>query len=126
MMVIGRPACCATVLAGMSAVSASTAMVAPMRRPNHRRAFKTVPSTDRRLGGKRRAAHAHPAARILPQLLSRMQVADGARDGVEIVLRETLGDVGVVERLLLDCTQNVLCQRRHLGVIPGTASIVLL
>src|SRR5262249_59956457 len=59
-----------------------------------------------RLRREPRAAHAHPAARILPQLLGRMQVAERARDSVEVVGREELGDVRVVERLLLDRRQD--------------------
>src|SRR6266568_2451400 len=53
-------------------------------------------SARRRLGGELRAAQAHAAARILPQLLGRVQTADGARDRAEIVGCEPLRDVGVV------------------------------
>ncbi len=46
-----------------------------------------------RLGGERGAAHAQAAARILPQLLLGVQLAQRARDRLELVLGELLGDV---------------------------------
>src|SRR5215467_2110934 len=62
-------------------------------------------SMHRRFRRKRGAAHAHAAARVLPQLLGRMQVAERAGDGAEVVRREALGNVGVVARLLGDRLQ---------------------
>jgi hypothetical protein len=38
----------------------------------------------RRLRGELRAAHTQAAARVLPELLGRVQIADGTRHGVEI------------------------------------------
>lgn len=55
-----------------------------------------------RLRRERRAAYAETAARVLPELLGRVQMADGARHGVEIEACEFFGDVGVVQRLLGD------------------------
>jgi len=49
-----------------------------------------------------RTAHAQPSARVLPQLFRRVQMADRAGDGAEIVAREFFGDIGEVERLLAD------------------------
>src|SRR5690349_12336080 len=65
----------------------------------------------RRLRGEARAAYAQAPARVLPQLLARMQVAERARDGAEVVVREALRHVGVVERLLVDGLQDLLRQR---------------
>ena len=42
----------------------------------------------RRLGRELRSAHAQAAARVLPELLGRVQAADGAGDGAEIVFGE--------------------------------------
>ena len=53
-----------------------------------------------------RSANAHPATRVLPQLLGRVQAAERARDGAEIECREALRDVGIVKRLLRDRVEN--------------------
>src|SRR5215510_9921042 len=55
-----------------------------------------------------------------------MQMADGARHRIEIVLREALGDVGVIEWRLLDRRQDVPGERSHLGVVADAAGVVLL
>src|SRR5438874_12421745 len=73
-----------------------------------------------RLGGELGAAHAHAAARVLPQLLGRVQMAEGARNGAEIVSREMLRNVGVVKRLFADSVQNFL---RELGDCGGVADL---
>src|SRR5262249_1736694 len=104
MIVMGRPGCwaCAVDDAQATTISANSAA-------NRCAAWPPPLPPRRRLRRDPRAAHAHPAARILPQLLGRMQVAERARDSVEVVGREELGDVRVVERLLLDRRQDVLC-----------------
>ena len=50
-----------------------------------------------------------------------MQIAERASDGVEIVFREPLRDVGVVERFFLDRGQDFLTQLLDLAVkvFPG-------
>src|SRR5258708_39235179 len=48
----------------------------------------------RRLGRELRAAHAQPAARVLPQLFRGVQMADGAGGGGVIVARDFFRDVG--------------------------------
>src|SRR5262245_62158853 len=125
MRVIGRPGCWATALHGASPVSVSAAIPLPTPRRVMLRTLMTIRSTHRRFGGKLRPAHAHAAAGILPKLLGRMQVTDGAGDRVEVVGREALGDIGVIERLLLDRRQDVLGERRHLGIGAGAAGLVL-
>src|SRR5262245_27624099 len=120
MIVMGRPGCwaCAVDDAQATTISANSAA-------NRCTAWPTTISSRRRLGGELRAANAHPTPRILPQLLGRMQVAERARDSVEVVGREALGDVGVVERLLVDRRHYVLGQRRDLGIIASPAGIIL-
>src|ERR1043166_9728674 len=76
----------------------------------------------RRLRREGRAAHAHAPARILPQLLRRMQMPERARDSLEVVRGKPLGDVGVVERLGRDRVENLLRQRGDLvlaAAFPG-------
>src|SRR5436190_15771012 len=73
----------------------------------------------RRLGGKLRSADAHAPARILPELLGRMQMADRARHGAEIKSREPFRNVGVIERLLADRVEDLFRDRRHLDIVPG-------
>src|SRR5207249_4433124 len=51
-------------------------------------------SPTRRLGGELRAAHAHAPARVLPQLLARVQMAERARHGTEVIGAEALRNVG--------------------------------
>src|SRR5262249_42393148 len=78
-------------------------------------------SPARRLGRKLRAAHAHAPARVLPQLLARVQMAERARHGAEIVLAEALRNVGIVERLLVDGLQNLVRQGGDLPIIAGNS-----
>src|SRR3954470_24648679 len=80
----------------------------------------------RRLGGEFRAAHAHAPARILPELLARMQVAERARHGVEVIRREPLRDIGVIERCLGDGLQDFLSQGRDLEIVTGEPCFIRL
>src|SRR5262249_60984446 len=72
-----------------------------------------------RLRCELRAAHAGASARVLPEFLSRMQMAERARNGAKIVIRETLGNLGVVERLARDSVQDLLRHRGHFQVVAG-------
>ena len=63
----------------------------------------------RRAGGlatKLRAAYAHSAARVLPELFGCMQITDRACDRAEVEAREALRNIGVIERLLRDLVQD--------------------
>src|SRR4051812_27096186 len=52
-------------------------------------------------GGERRAAHAQPPARVLPQLLVGVQLAERARDDREGVLPEFFRYVRIVQGAFL-------------------------
>src|SRR5262245_59360632 len=83
-------------------------------------------SAARRLGGELGAAHAHAAARVLPQPFGRMQVAEGARHRAEVKIREPPGDVSVIERLLRDGGEDLVGQRRDRWHVTGFAGRVFL
>src|ERR1043166_9060938 len=75
----------------------------------------------RRLCGEGRAAHAHAPARILPQLLRRVQMSERARHGLEVVAGKPFGDVGVIERRGRDRVENLLRQCRYLVLAAALA-----
>src|SRR6266436_9761709 len=80
-----------------------------------------LPSPPRQLGRELRAAHAHAPARILPQLLARVQMAERARHGAEVIGAKALRNVGIVERLLGDRLQNFFRQGGDLRLVGGTS-----
>src|SRR6202171_911121 len=80
----------------------------------------------RRPGCEFRAAHAQAAARVLPELLRSVQMADGAGGGDAIVAREFFGDVGEVERLFADNLHYLGAERRHRHRVAGLARRVFL
>src|SRR5262249_49618522 len=53
-------------------------------------------------------------------------MAERARDRTEVIRREALGDVGVIERLLADRPQYFIRQGRDLDVVTGDARLVRL
>src|SRR5215471_20439229 len=73
----------------------------------------------RRFRRESRATHAHAPARVLPQLLARVQMAERARHGLKVVGRKPLGDVGVVKRLGADRLEDALRQRGDLILAPA-------
>src|SRR5262249_21044327 len=81
---------------------------------------------DRRLGRKLRAAHAHAATRILPQLLGLMEMTNCACHGAEVIGREAFCYVGVIERRGLDRSENLCGERHDLAIISGLSGLVRL
>src|ERR1043166_9209827 len=81
-------------------------------------------SLPRRLRRESRAARAHAPARVLPQLLARVQMPERARHGLEVVARKPLGDVGVIKRLGANCFENLLRQRDDLVLAAALARLV--
>ena len=61
----------------------------------------------------------------MPQLLRRVQAADGAGDGAEIIAREALRDVGEVKRLLRNHVENLRRERIDRAVVAGLAALAV-
>ena len=72
---------------------------------------ETACSLPKRLCRERRAAQAHASARVLPKLFSFVQLPDGASNGDEIVFGESLSNIGVVQRRLVDRDRDLIGER---------------
>src|SRR5687768_9160576 len=70
--------------------------------------------------GKARSAHAHAPARVLPELFVRVELAQRARDGWELVLPEMLGNFLVILRFRFDELDDPVGETRDQRVVmPG-------
>src|SRR5262249_12702682 len=91
------------------------------RRSFTHRSLRPRYSPPRRLRGKLRAAHAHASARVLPKPLERVQMTERPRHGAKVIRAEALGNVGIVERLLVDGLQNLIRQGGDPPIIAGNS-----
>ena len=105
---------------------ASTAIPTSPQSSPPQRGREGVTKLPRRLGGEAGAADAHAALVVLPQFLGGMEMAQRARDRLEIVFGQAVGDVGVIKRLGLDEVEDAPRQCRDRFLVRGAAGQVRL